>query len=35
MEYLEKENKNRPEGQDDVLPGAVQESAGIFIDSSS
>lgn len=34
-EYLEKQNKNRSEGHDDLLPSVLRESAGVFIDSSN
>lgn len=34
-EYLEKQNKNRSEGHDDLLPSVLRELAGMFIDSSN
>jgi len=34
-EYLEQQNKNRSEGQADVLPSVLRELAGVFIDSSN
>ena len=34
-EYLEKQKKNRSEGQADLLPSVLRELAGVFIDSSN
>lgn len=34
-EYLKQQNKNRSEGQADVLPSVLRELAGMFIDSSN